>query len=906
MDRTDSRLAGFSARGRADRNRSVEQAGGPIDVVCADAERQAAVQVATELERRDDRLTAAVETDGRAVLERLESATVDCVVCGRELADERGAALLESVRKHDRYLPFVFVIDGADEAFVRETLSFAGTDHFRPRDGYAVLGNRVRNAVVRYRARADVDELRRGRALQDRLTRRLFRTAIDAELTTVGRDDAQIADAVHGAFDGYEPLVRIELARYDDRELTPLESADGTAPLLERLHDDPEDSVLAEAVRTGRPQVVCAGEAPVRSAHRHLDDGECLTILAVEVSREQYLLLAVVTESCGIDEHDLLAGIATEVAHAIHTTDLQSDLLRFRNAVEHAGHVVLITDETGTIEYVNPAFERVTGYDREAAVGRTPAMLSSGEHDEAFYADLWGTIRAGNVWRGEVINERADGSRYVIDQTIAPIENARGATVGFVAVNQNVTDQKARERDLAFLKRAVDQVGVGVATYEPDGRATYVNRRLAALVGTDCQDLEGRHVAEINAEVARDQLAARWEAFEEGETRLIETSYERLDTGEAVPVEVVSSRITIDDEPYQVATVRDVTERRRYERELKRVRSAVEHAGHGVVITDETGTIEYVNEAFEAMSGYSAAEAVGETPAILNAGVHDEAFFEALWETILAGEVWHGEVVNERPDGSHYVIDQTIAPLLEDGKPVGFVAINNDITDLKTYERELEEQNERLAQYGRMVAHDLRNPLTLLDAHVEATETVLEVDPETPVGELEADLRREFRDVDELTDYMRRLIENLLSMAEHGQLVLDAEETALEPVARTAWQETGTEPSRLVVDDGTIDADPERLRELLANLFRNAVEHAGPAVTVRVGPLGFGDGFFVADDGPGIPADEREWVLERGYTTADDGTGFGLAIVAQIAEGHEWTLAVTESEDGGVRFEFRA
>ncbi|MDX1746673.1 MAG: ATP-binding protein, partial [Halobacteriales archaeon] len=92
--------------------------------------------------------------------------------------------------------------------------------------------------------------------------------------------------------------------------------------------------------------------------------------------------------------------------------------------------------------------------------------------------------------------------------------------------------------------------------------------------------------------------------------------------------------------------------------------------------------------------------------------------------------------------------------------------------------------------------------------------------------------------------------------------------------------------------------------QLLENLFRNAVEHAGPGVTVCIGATAQRDGFSVADDGPGIPDAQRERVLESGYTTTSDGTGFGLAIVREIAEAHGWHVTVSESEDGGARFEF--
>jgi signal transduction histidine kinase len=106
-----------------------------------------------------------------------------------------------------------------------------------------------------------------------------------------------------------------------------------------------------------------------------------------------------------------------------------------------------------------------------------------------------------------------------------------------------------------------------------------------------------------------------------------------------------------------------------------------------------------------------------------------------------------------------------------------------------------------------------------------------------------------------------------------------------------------------VGDLGTIRAERTGLDQVLENLFRNSVDHAGPDVTVRVGMLD-GTGFFVEDDGPGIPPEKRADVLAAGYTTAEGGTGYGLAIVAEIAEAHGWELAVTGSGTGGARFEF--
>lgn len=108
-----------------------------------------------------------------------------------------------------------------------------------------------------------------------------------------------------------------------------------------------------------------------------------------------------------------------------------------------------------------------------------------------------------------------------------------------------------------------------------------------------------------------------------------------------------------------------------------------------------------------------------------------------------------------------------------------------------------------------------------------------------------------------------------------------------------------------IAPDVSIDADPERLQQLFENLFRNALEHGGRDVTVTVGDLPDGTGFFIQDDGVGIPESDREEIFTPGYTTAENGTGFGLAIVGEIVDAHGWTIRATESAEGGARFEIK-
>ena len=210
---------------------------------------------------------------------------------------------------------------------------------------------------------------------------------------------------------------------------------------------------------------------------------------------------------------------------------------------------------------------------------------------------------------------------------------------------------------------------------------------------------------------------------------------------------------------------------------------------------------------------------------------------------------------------------------------------------LREHEAELEAQNERLEQFASVVSHDLRNPLTVAQGRLD-------------LAREEAGEAGHLRAIADSLDRMETLIEDLLVLARGAEDVDASEEVALEGAVRQAWAQVPTNGGSLAVEvGGRVHADESRLVELFENLFRNAVEHGGSAVTVRVRPIA--GGFAVADGGPGIPSDERESVLKAGVTAnGSDGSGLGLYIVSVIAQAHGWSVAVTESESGGARFEF--
>ena len=249
------------------------------------------------------------------------------------------------------------------------------------------------------------------------------------------------------------------------------------------------------------------------------------------------------------------------------------------------------------------------------------------------------------------------------------------------------------------------------------------------------------------------------------------------------------------------------------------------------------------------------------------------------------------DVVELNVDGSIRYYNVSSNPLTTDRTRLGETILMNDVTHREQYRRSLERQNERLDQFAGMVSHDLRNPLTVAKGRIELAKT--EPEPE------------HLDTASEALDRMNELIDDILALARQGRTIDATERVELRAIAEDAWRMVDGRNATLESEPASgvaVEADPERLQQLLENLFRNAVEHGGSDVRITVGPLS--DGFYVADDGSGIDESDRNEIFGAGYTTSADGTGFGLAIAEEIVDAHGWSIRVPRT-DGGARFEIR-
>jgi PAS domain S-box-containing protein len=442
-----------------------------------------------------------------------------------------------------------------------------------------------------------------------------------------------------------------------------------------------------------------------------------------------------------------------------------------------------------------------------------------------------------------------------------------------------------------------------------------------------------------------------------------------LRTGEPLEVEeritvdgeqrtFLSSKVPIYDtgerahpsEPVAVFGVAvDITERTRREAELRRYEAMVNAMDEAACIYDADGRIQVANQYLADFYDTTPEALVGResqlVPMIRRRDGGDR------YQELLDGErdELRGEVEGEFTGVGNEVLAYRLTPLVVDGGVDGVVGVAHEITEYRARERELEAKNARLDRFASVVSHDLRNPLNVAQGRLQLARETCDSD------HLDA--------VERALDRSQALVDDLLTLAREGTDAQEAGTVDLAAVAEAAWETVPADGARLVVDtERAVHADPSRLQQLFENLLQNSVEHgsagphaqaredsvehgsannqtAGPSgdsvergsadgpevfddagrhgatgepgagasanghLTIRVGDLP--DGFFVADDGPGVPADAREAVFEPGYSTRDGGTGFGLTIVEDVADAHGWEVAVTEGERGGARFEVR-
>ncbi len=850
---------------------------GTVRVLHVDDDPQFADLVETCLRRESERFEVRHVTDVEQAWEYLAEPAVDCIVSDYNMPGTDGIEFLEAVRETYPDLPFILFTGQGSEAVASDAISAGATDYLQKNPGtsqFELLANRIENAVSQHRA---AETERRLRELTETTDGVLYIFDADwsetlfvnsAYETVFGRSADRLRDdstdflaAVHP---DDRPAVLDAMDRVSDGETITMDfrvvhdTRDQTAP--------DERTPTADGSDDGVARWVSVRTEPV------FDDGEVERVIGfardvTERKRKQRRVAR---------ERDRLSAIFEAIPEA----------------VVH----VRFEDDRALIQNVNTAFRETFGQDGTDLEGRALEEVVVPEDDRDEARNINRAVQSNGFIEREVQRITDDGPRTFLLR--ANIVEFPDGTVEGLGTYIDITERKRREQDLHTRSKAIESAIDGMAILDDEGCYEVVNQAHADVYGYDDPAAlvgESWRTCYDDDEVERLETSVMPTLYETGYWRGEATGL-RAD-GTTFPQEL---SLSVTDEGGIICVVRDVSERKSREQELRRYETIIETSGDPVYTLDTDGQLTYVNDALVALTGYDREELLG-AHASLVTDEDDLDRAEDLIGRLVSGETSADDGTIEMSvvtaDGDCVPCENHIGVLPSEGDFRGTVGVLRDVTERVERERELEAQNERLDRFVSVVSHDLRTPLELANARLELLERDLAADSGT------ADVAEHVDHLADAHDRMATLIDDLLTLTREGDRIEEPRPVSLSRAAERCWRTIETGESTLVADtDRRIAADPDRFRQLLENLVRNAVEHGGDDVTVTIGDLD--DGFYVEDDGPGIPPEERDVVFEMGHSTSDAGTGFGLSIVAEIAEGHGWSVRVAESERGGARFEF--
>ena len=437
---------------------------------------------------------------------------------------------------------------------------------------------------------------------------------------------------------------------------------------------------------------------------------------------------------------------------------------------------------------------------------------------------------------------------------------------------------------------------------DSEGTITYVSPSVTRTLGYEPEELIGEVGYEYQHPDDRDAVADAIEAImaDPSDTQTVETRFRRADGSWRWIEATLQNRFDDPDIDGILVNSRDISRRKRQEQrfrelaaEYRTLLGSVEDSIFFLNVEsgnpDPVFRFERLNRAYEEQTGITTDEVRGKTPTEVfgpDVGADLDANYRRC---VLAREPISYEEELRVDTGARFW-QTVLTPIVTNGEVVQIIGITRNITDRIRQERQLRSQNEQLEEFAGVVSHDLRNPLNV--AQGRAALLAVECDSE------------HLAPITRSLDRMEEIVSDTLTLARQGQVVSDLEPFELTNLVGSCWKNVRTDGATIEIrDEITVVGDQGRLQHVFENLFRNAVEHGGPGVTVRVGRID-DYGFYVEDTGPGIPEGSREDVFDHGYTSESGGTGFGLTIVRRIAEAHGWQVAVVEGADGGARFEF--
>jgi PAS domain S-box-containing protein len=599
---------------------------------------------------------------------------------------------------------------------------------------------------------------------------------------------------------------------------------------------------------------------------------------------------------------------------------------KYRALVDNLSVGLFITNFDGLFLHANPALVKMAGYESIEDLMSVPAqeLYAKASDRELLLKEL---RENGSVVNYEIRALRKDGSHYWVSMNAALRTAGSGKPPCVHGIVEDITARKQAEEGLResqekFAKAFRHAPVLISLSNVDDGTFLEVNDKFVEVSGFTREEAIGKTSIELGWISPEDRKRLIDELQASGRVNAMDLKLVSKDNrqvhcifnGELI--ETGSRRVLL-------ALAHDITERKQAEEERLRLATAIEQGAEGVIITDPNWVIQYVNPAFERMSGYDKSDLIGAHTRVLRSNKHDRDFYRNIRETLARGEVWSGRLINKRKDGSFYDAEVTGSPVRDkSGAVINHVSIHRDITQEVKLERELlqAQKMEAIGTLAGGIAHDFNNILTAVAGYAQlaysqspdGSNARRHLDKVLKAGSRAADLVKRILTFSRRTDQERKPV-LIGSIAEEALNLL---RSSL-PSTIEILQEISIPPER-----GGILADSSQIHQVLMNLGTNAA-HAmrdkGGVLSVRLSETmvdaslaarypGLRPGphvrLSVNDTGHGMTAAVMERIFDPYFTTkgAGEGTGLGLSVVRGIVKSHGGVITVYSEPGEGTTF----
>lgn len=562
--------------------------------------------------------------------------------------------------------------------------------------------------------------------------------------------------------------------------------------------------------------------------------------------------------------------------------------------IEAAPVSIIEHTSSGTVQLWNQTAEQVFGWKAREVVGSRLPFHSEGVERECDAQE-----RRRNEDRQmntvEVTRRTKGGELRDFLLSSAPVYDSDGETTrSILQVFVDITDKKQRREDLALFKTLLDHSNDSIFVIDPTtGEFIDVNDTASEKLGYEPEELLELSVTDIEVTFSSpNEWKSHIASVRDAGSMMFDGEHQCKD-GSTFPVEVNIAYVSLDtDHEYIVALARDITERKKRQQELSQFRKAVDQAGHAIYLTDVDGTIEYVNPAFEDVTGYSAEIAIGNDPSILQSGDHDDEYYARLWSTILDGRVWEEHIRDRRKSGELYMARQTIAPIYEGDSIAGFVAIQSDTTSQKLREQ-------RISVLNRILRHNLRTAVTVISGNAELLLEELDDEELRTWAEVIAEHARTLQTTGEKAQQLQRALDSIQSSAK--QIPITDAISRVITVCTEEYPAADISVDNSIADSIVVDT---RIRPAIEELVRNAIEHNDdPRPTVRISfdveQCTEQVSISVRDEGPRIPDLERVAFRDSNETPLQHGSGIGMWLIKWITTALGGRVAIEENDPQG-------